>query len=65
MKLTKDNVQIPSRIWYYLLDFNDRNDWQIMESIADTNKLSELTAQQLRDLFITATQIDTNTIAIP
>jgi len=28
MKLTIDNKEVPDRCWYYLLDFNDRDNFE-------------------------------------
>lgn len=52
-KKTLDDVIVPDRTWYYLLDFNDRDDFQtICEMFPETKgRLSLLTEEQYWKLF--------------
>ena len=59
MKKTVDGVAQLPRIWYYLLDYNDQNNWETIEFLYKTNKLSELTDAQFKNLFYVASQQDT------
>jgi hypothetical protein len=58
MKKTADNKEVPPRCWYYLLDFNDRDDWKTMMGLFDQESLSLLTEFQFWELFKVATQRD-------
>lgn len=54
MKELADGTQVSSRSYYFLLDFNDRNNWEIMSSLWGVMKLHELTKSQYVYLFKTA-----------
>lgn len=53
---------VPPRCWYYLLDFNDRDDFATMDKHFGKRSLSELTIEQFRKLFALATQKDKFTL---
>jgi hypothetical protein len=57
-KNTKDNKQVPDRIWYYLLDWNERDEWETIWSRFGVNKLHECTKEQIISLFDTASRSD-------
>jgi hypothetical protein len=62
-KKSSDNVSVPERVWYYLLDFNDRNNWREMERVCGTRtSLGKLTAKQIANLFEEATKQDLKTL---
>ena len=58
MKQLIDDTQVDSRTYYYLLDFNDRDNWDTILTLFDTGKLCELEISQFTELFRIATQQD-------
>jgi len=52
-----NNVEVSARTYYYLLDFNDRNEW-VELSKYNVIRLSELNLEQYIELFKTATEKD-------
>lgn len=50
--------QVPSRCWYYMLEWNDKNNWKMMQDMFDKIKLHELTLQEFWQIFNYATQKD-------
>lgn len=50
-----NNIEVSSRSYYYLLDFNDRDDWKELSKF-NVQKLSELNLEQYLELFKIATQ---------
>ena len=58
MKQTIDKEDVPDRCWYYLLDFNDRNNWELIHEVSGQIKLHGLTKEQFWKLFELATQKD-------
>lgn len=50
--------QVPSRCWYYLLEWNDKDDWATMQENFFTKKLRDLTTEQFWELFKIATDKD-------
>lgn len=54
--MIKDKV--PSRIWYYLLDWNEQDNWNTLASLYNVAKLSDLNEKQFYNLFYVASQID-------
>ena len=57
MKKSFDHKEIPDRIWYYLLDFNDKNK-VLFHAHTGRHYLSDCTQQQIMDLFKVATTHD-------
>jgi hypothetical protein len=57
-KQTIDKIDVPDRCWYYLLDFNDRDNWKLIQEISGQLKLHGLTHEQFWKLFEAATQKD-------
>lgn len=58
MKQTCDGISQHPRTWYYLLDFNDSDNWSTISSKFGTNKLAELTHEQYWELFGIASSFD-------
>ena len=56
MKTLIDGSQVSSKSYYYLLEFNDNDNWQFMASQFGKNKLKDLTIDEYRLLFDVATQ---------
>lgn len=51
MKKLIDNTEVSARSYYYLLDFNDRDNWETIEKIASVTNLTMLTKEQYKELF--------------
>lgn len=51
MKELADGTQVTSRSFYFLLDWNDRNSWQVMHGLYGQIKLSKLSKHQYVYLF--------------
>ena len=51
MKELADGTQVTSRSFYFLLDWNDRNNWQVMQGLYGEMKLSQLKKHQYVYLF--------------
>lgn len=62
MKTLADGVEVNSRTWYYLLDFNDRTGWEFMMKEFNKMRIMDLTIEQYIKLWVHATTIDTNTL---
>jgi len=58
-----DDALVPAGVYYYLLDFNDRNDKRLILQIAPESKgrLSLLEEDEFWALFKAATNMDLNT----
>lgn len=50
--------QVPSRCYYYLLDFNDGNNWELMREMFNIDRLNLLTLEQFWKLFKAVTEKD-------
>ena len=63
MKTLLDDTQVPGRCYYYLLDFNEADNWTIIKEIEpDSNgKLHLLSRDTFWELFKRATEIDNQT----
>jgi hypothetical protein len=62
MKKSKDGKEIPDRCWYYLLAFNDRDNWETIERLFGTKRLSDLTMASFAQLFEIAGKQDSHTL---
>lgn len=62
MKTLADGVEVSSRTWYYLLDFNDRTGWEFMMKEFHKMRIMDLTIEEYIKLWVHATSIDTNTL---
>lgn len=58
MKKTIDNIEQPDRVWYYLLDFNDRDNWNTIFKNFDHEQLHRLNHNQFWSLFNIAVKND-------
>ena len=58
MKYTSDGVSVYSRLYYYLLDYNEYDNWQTINSKFGKTKLNELTYAEFQILFEIATKKD-------
>jgi hypothetical protein len=57
-KLSKEGKIIPSRVWYYLLDWNDRDSFKTLNELYGVKRLGELTSNQIANLLYVASQSD-------
>jgi hypothetical protein len=60
MKTLTDGTEVTSRTYYYLLDFNDRYQWEYIVKKFSKTKLCDLNFEQYKELFIHATDVDRN-----
>ena len=60
-KTTIDNKVVPDRCWYYLLDFNDRDDKETLYDMFDKKRLLDLTHDEFWKLFEFATKSEIET----
>lgn len=58
MKELADGTQVSARTYYYLLDFNDRYNWEFMYNTFNKKRLCDLTIVEYRQLFEHATEVD-------
>ena len=58
MKTLADNTTVSSRTYYYLLDFNDNDNWTYMQKHFNKTKLKDLTVKEYIQLFEHATTAD-------
>ena len=58
MKHTSDGIEQLPRVWYYLLDFNDQDNWKTIEDLTGKCKLADLTNNEFKMLFEKATDKD-------
>lgn len=57
-KKTLDDKEVPDRVWYYLLDWNERDSWETIWSRFGLKRLCDCTKEQVMSLFCTASQND-------
>jgi len=62
MKKLIDGTTVLSRTYYYLLDFNDMDNWKTILTLFNKNKLCELTLNEYRQLFKVASTYDYRTL---
>ena len=62
MKTLSDGIEVSARSYYYLLDWNEVNQWEYMYSMWDKRRLCDLTIMEYRQLFCYATQIESITM---
>jgi hypothetical protein len=58
MKKLADGTEVIARAYYYLLDFNDADEWKTISFLYGKNKLNELTNSQFWNLLYVATTHD-------
>ena len=57
-KHTVDNFPVPDRTWYYLLDYNEQDEWKTIYEQFKKNRLLDLTKEEYWKLFEIATKQD-------
>ena len=62
MKKLIDDTEVNSRGYYYLLDWNEQDNWNTILILFNTAKLHELTISQYKELFKIATESDYNVL---
>lgn len=62
MKTLSDGTEVSSRSYYYLLDWNEVNEWRFMADTFKKAKLNELTFSEYKILFSHATKNEFNSI---
>jgi hypothetical protein len=60
MKILADKTEVPARIYYYLLDWNEKNSWEFMTKKIGKEKLCQLNKKEFKELFREATTCDYN-----
>ena len=65
MKTLADGTQVSSKSYYYLLEFNEDDNWQFMKSQFDKDRLKDLTIKEYRLLFNLAAQEEFKTTETP
>lgn len=58
MKTIHNNIQVTSRSYYFLLDWNERNGWEYIHIQYRKGSLEDLTLEEYKQLFNYATQCD-------
>jgi hypothetical protein len=58
MKTLSDGTEVSPRSYYYLLDFNDRDEWKYMTGVFNKMKLSDLTIDEYKKIFEYATSLE-------
>ena len=58
MKTLIDDTEVPARGYYYLLDWNERDEWKTIIDISSSGRLCELDIKQYIELFEIATKKD-------
>jgi len=52
MKTLSNGFEVPSRTYYYLLDWNEANDWKYIREHFNKEKLKDLTREEYNQLFL-------------
>lgn len=58
MKTLSDGIEVAARGYYYMLDWNEVNEWAYMYETFDKKRLCDLTIKEYAQLFSYSTQID-------
>lgn len=58
MKELADGTQVPARMYYYLLDFNDATNFEYIRNVLRKKALRELSKDEFLQLFRHATALD-------
>lgn len=58
MKTLSDGIEVSARNYYYLLDWNERNEWKYITSVFNKTKLNELIIDEYKKLFEHATTVE-------
>lgn len=62
MKRLFDDHEVSARVYYYLLDWNEHNNWEYIQKTFDKQRLCDLTLNQYKMLFAYATSEDYKTL---
>lgn len=62
MKILADDYEVTARSYYYLLDWNEQNEWRYISDNFGKEKLKELIREEYLELFQYATNQETNLI---
>ncbi len=57
-KPTIDDKEVPDRVYYYLLEWNERDEWETIWSRYGLRRLCDCTKEQVMSLFQTASESD-------
>lgn len=55
---TIDNVDVMARSYHFLLDWNEKNNWEYIHQQYNKGSLKDLTFEEYKQLFGYATQCD-------
>lgn len=55
MKTLIDGSEVVSRTYYYLLDWNEQDEWKTIRANYGVSRLISLNSQQYKELFMYAT----------
>jgi len=58
MKTLIDGSEVVSRTYYYLLDWNEQDEWKRIYNNYGVKKLNSLTKEQYKELFMFATMYE-------
>ena len=58
MKELSDGTKVVARMYYYLLDFNDRTNWNYIRNVPQKDAVRELNKAEFIQLFQHATTVD-------
>lgn len=64
MKSLGDKTGVYDRMYYYLLDWNDQNEWEYITTNFNKTKLNELTQREFIELWEFATTEDKEEILL-
>ena len=64
MKTLGDKTGVYDRMYYYLLDWNDQNEWEYIITNFNKTKLNELTQKEFIELWEFATTQDKEEILL-
>ena len=64
MKLLTDGIEVTSRSYYFLLDWNEANEYSFIMSTFGKSRLKDLTISEYKELFIHAMNTDLNYLEI-
>ena len=64
MKELSDGCVVSARTYYYLLDFNERDEWKYIQEKFNKTKLNDLTFYEYLDLFKYATKTDCDRLVL-
>lgn len=51
MKKLADGKEVSGRIYYYLLDFNEKDEWRTIMQLFSCQQLNQLNSYQFAELF--------------